>query len=83
MINWPEVGVLVGIATMLITIMGFVFISGRLTERLDEHSTRLDAHDDVLGAHAAKLNEHAVAIGKMDSWKAGFDAGSRSTGQGM
>jgi hypothetical protein len=81
MVNWSALGVLVGLATMLITIMGFVFMSGRMTERLNEHATRLDTHDDVLNAHAAKLNEHALAIVKMDSWKDGFNAGARSAGQ--
>ncbi len=82
MINWAALAALASMGAFFAVVLGCAYVYGKLTESVSanakaltelriEHSKRLDDLDDASGAHD-------VAIGKLQEWKDGFNAGSRS-----
>ena len=56
---------------------------GRITEKVSGLTKRADSHRAELQSHDVRLNTHDVAIGRLEEWKAGYNAavhaGGRST----
>jgi hypothetical protein len=69
----------VGLAGIITSILVAVFIYGKLSQRVDDHSTRLDNQDTRIESHHERLTAHDLDIDRLNQWRSGFsDAASVS-----
>jgi uncharacterized protein with ACT and thioredoxin-like domain len=80
---WIAVTAITSILTLLVIVIGGGVMWGRITEKVSGLTKRADSHRAELQSHDVRLNTHDVAIGRLEEWKAGYNAavhaGGRST----
>ena len=73
-INWAAVSAVVS----TITLVGVVGIGGMmwgsLTEKVAGIIKRVDSHKSEIAEIDGRLNSHDIQIGKLEEWKAGYNA---------
>jgi len=79
--NWAAVSAIIS----CITLIGGVGVSGvlwgKLTEKVAGTEKRIDGHKSELLAVDLRLNAHDVQIGRLEEWKAGYNAAARVGGK--
>jgi hypothetical protein len=78
--NWAAVSAIISAIT-LIGVCGVGGIMwGSLTERVSGLSKRADGHKIEIAEHAQHLSQHDVQLGRLEEWKAGYNAAARTGG---
>ena len=72
------VAAIASVIGVLVTIVGVAFISGKLTQKIEDNSRVIADHGDRLDKHAIILNTHEVEIAKLNEWRNGYNAGVAS-----
>ena len=76
-INWAAVSAIVS----TITLVGVVGVGGMmwgtLTEKVSGVIKRLDGHKTEIAQIDVRLNSHDVQIGRLEEWKAGYNAAAQ------
>ena len=78
--NWAAISAVVSAATLLFMVGGFFYTWGTMTEKISGQTLRLDEHRDSLSNQESRLNAHDVQIGRLEEWKAGYNAAARVGG---
>jgi hypothetical protein len=78
--NWAAVSAIIS----AITLIGVVGIGGimwgKMSEQVAGQTKRLDSHKIELADHATHLSQHDVQLGRLEEWKAGYNAAARIGG---
>lgn len=60
--------------SLLATLVGVIFIGGKLSQRVEDHGIRLDRHDELFIRHDTRLGSTEVAIEGLKQWRDGYNA---------
>lgn len=78
--NWSAVSAVVSALTLLVMIGGFAYTWGTLSEKVSGQSKRIDEHRDSIALQEQRLNAHDIQLGRLEEWKAGYNAAARIGG---
>ncbi|HVJ09287.1 MAG TPA: hypothetical protein VM554_12975 [Acidisarcina sp.] len=74
LVNWAMISALVGVALLLFTVSGHIYLYGKLVGKVDEHDNRITGHDAhfdriqlKLERHDDVLNHHGERLSVMES----------------
>jgi len=59
---------------------GFFYTWGTMTEKISGQTRRIDEHRDSLATQEQRLNAHDIQLGRLEEWKAGYNAAARIGG---
>jgi hypothetical protein len=65
-------------ATIIIQALAAAVVYGRFSQKIEDNSSRTVENTKALEIHRNRLDNHDVELGKMASWRDGYNAGSKS-----
>lgn len=78
--NWAAVSAIVSALTLLVMIGGFAYTWGTWSEKVAGQGKRIDEHRDLIAAQEQTINLHGIQLGRLEEWKAGYNAAARIGG---
>lgn len=79
--NWAAISAVFSAITLLLVAVGGGAMWGTLTEKVTGLTKRADGHKAEIAALDARMNGHDVQIGRLEEWKAGYNAAARVGGR--
>lgn len=76
--GWIIVAAIASMCGVLATLAGAIFVYGQLTQSVRDNAKRTEKHEERLGDLDTLVNGHAVAIARLDTWNAGYEAAAKS-----
>jgi hypothetical protein len=67
--------------SFLATLVGVIFIGGKLSQRVEDHGLRLNGHDRLFERHDVRLGSNEIAIEGLKQWRDGYNAATATPGK--
>lgn len=72
MVNWSAIAAVISGITLLLVLLGGAHLSGKLVEKINDHTLRLDKHEILIDEHDDHLQKIDIALVKIERYQEGF-----------